>query len=65
MLKTSVLVTRRRPADVEAKIQNLFDVVLDKGGKLLTHTDMKEAIKPDDAASRQREARSASNWDIA
>ena len=65
MLKTSVLVMRRRPADVEAKIQNLFDVVLDNKGKLLTHTDMKEVIKPHDAASRQREARSAKKWDIA
>ena len=64
MVKPNLLATRRRPAAVEAKLQNCFDVVLDKGGKLLIKTDMKEAMTSYDAESRQREARSAKKWDI-
>ena len=45
MVKPSVLVTRRWPASVEAQLQNRFDVVLNKGDRPLTQSDLKEAVK--------------------
>ena len=49
MVKPSVLVTRRWPASVEAQLQNRFDVVLNKGDRPLTQSDLKEAVKSYDA----------------
>ncbi len=56
MVKRSILVTHWWSAAVECQPKIRFDVLFNKNEKLLMHTDLKEAIKPYDAASRQRDA---------
>ncbi len=49
MVKPSVLVTRRWPAAVEAKLAEDYEVVLNKGDKPLTQGEIREALRSHDA----------------
>ena len=56
MVKRSVLVTQRWFAAFETQPQNRFEGLFSKTDKPLMHMDLKEAIKPYDAQSMQRDA---------
>jgi glyoxylate reductase len=49
MVKPKVLVTRRWPAAVEARLSETFDTVLNKGDKPLSEIEIRDALKSYDA----------------
>ena len=49
MRKPKVIVTRRWPAEVEARLQDLYDVQLNAGDRPMTGAELQEALRGADA----------------